>query len=379
MSIVGQRKHGEALVTASGPDVVAVDKDKSEYHNVHVMMADKVPFSCKPGFAEGVEELSAFMKSSATLAQRRETRIALFDTPYAWPLRKARKVFPNLECVGGDPMHACIDMEKYIAQGHKLAKDFRIVIVKFNSEASARFRSCAYFDIGGAPADDADRQERALSVHRLCELHERLHDKTYRFKPYVSHKQYCDDIRAIKHHHAVTCAKLLPRAKGKKTVGDLMDKYMDSTRFHYYQNIIIYRAKSGERCQFGTTPNEAVMNQLKTYNANVFTSTRARCALTLDLFSFGKVLSLHLKKLAPPGMDYASPGSCHSHAMSLLRKGLANGALDIPSATLAQPWAKKRAKKRAGGAVKQYKRPAGAMKRFAQTTDDFKPRKSARR
>ena len=109
-------------------------------------------------------------------------------------------------------------------------------------------------------------------------------------------------------------------------------------RFSYYQNITIYRAKSGESCQFGTTPNEAVMDQLKTYNANVFSSTRERCKLTLDLFSFGKVVSMHLKNLAPPGMTGFGPGSMHSQAMGLFRQGLANGAIDVPTANALKPW-----------------------------------------
>lgn len=65
------------------------------------------------------------------------------------------------------------------------------------------------------------------------------------------------------------------------------------------------------------------MFQLKTYNANVLTSTRARCELTLDLFSFGKVVSMRLKNRVSPGMTKTTPGTCHSHAMGSLRMALA--------------------------------------------------------
>ena len=364
MSVLGQRKHGEAHAVEDMHRNDDGDRDTSGYHNVHVMMADKV-FSCKPGFAEGVEELSEFMKSSATLAQRRKTRIVLFDTPTCWPLTKTRKVFPKVDCVGGDPMHACIDLEKYIAQSHGLSKDFRKVILEFNSEPSARFKSCEYFDVSN-PVCGADTR-RGLSDTRLRELHKRLHEQSYWRKPYVDFKQYCDDIRAITLHHADTCARPLPGSKGRGTFGDLMGKYMDSSRFHYYQNIVIYRAKSGLPCQFGTTPNEAVMFQLESYNANVLRSTRERFESTLDLFSFAKVISMHLKKLAPPGMQGYSPGTCYSHAMSLLRQGLANGGIDIPASAQQQ------------SGRKTMKRPVGTKKRAADTRTHAKPAKRPRR
>ena len=326
LSVVGQNRHGGQ----------GGEKDPSALRCVHVMMAQQVPFSCKPGYAEGVPELAAFMKNSTTPSQRRETEIALFDTPYAWPLEKARRVFPNLKCVGGDPMHACIDLEKYVNAGCGLAKDFRKVILKFNTEPTPRFKAQRYFDIGVDTVETAPLGGTSPSL--LKAAYNRLQQKAYRDKPYLSYKQYCADIQAIKHHHGNICSRRLRGSKGDKTVGDAMSKYMDMKRFFYYQNIIIYRAKSGESCQFGTTPNEAVMFQLKTYNANVLSSTRERCKLTLDLFSFGKVVSMHLKNLAPPGMIHSGPGSCHSHAMGLFRQGLANGSIHIPTTDALKQW-----------------------------------------
>ena len=76
---------------------------------------------------------------------------------------------------------------------------------------------------------------------------------------------------------------------------------------------------------------------------------------------------LYSTRLAP-GVQVV-PGSCHSHAMSLLRKGLANGTLDIPSTSITQPWARKRARKR----------PAGAMEKSALAKGRATSRKRARR
>ena len=148
-------------------------------------------------------------------------------------------------------------------------------------------------------------------------------------------------------------------------MGDLMNKYMDSTRFHYWHNIVVYRAKSGESCQFGTSPNEAVMFQLKSYNANVLSSTRARCSLTLDLFSLGKVISMHLKKRAPPGMEKVGPGSCHAQAMSLFRRAIVSGSVCLPEAQLNTLWTRgQRCRKRPARALSQAppRKRAKAMK-----------------
>ena len=57
-------------------------------------------------------------------------------------------MFPNLKCVGGDPMHAVFDLEHHVSESSKLAKDFRRIFVKFNSDATPRFRQERYFDIG---------------------------------------------------------------------------------------------------------------------------------------------------------------------------------------------------------------------------------------
>ena len=158
---------------------------------------------------------------------------------------------------------------------------------------------------------------------------------------------------AVKHYHRKICSKRRRGAKKGKTVGHEMDKYLAFERFGYYQNIIIYRAKSGKSCQFGTTSAEAIMFELKTYNSNVLTSTRERCKLTLDLFSFGKVVSMHLKKLAPPGRATKNPGSCHSHAMSLFRVGLANGTVRIPSTEKVQKWDASVSRKRPAAAFSE--------------------------
>ena len=73
----------------------------------------QVPVLCEAGYGEGVRELSAVLRSSGTPSQRQETEIALFDTPDKWGIKKARVIFPNLKCVGGDPLHAWMDLVKH--------------------------------------------------------------------------------------------------------------------------------------------------------------------------------------------------------------------------------------------------------------------------
>ena len=51
----------------------------------------------------------------------------------------------------------------------------------------------------------------------------------------------------------------------------------------------------------------------------------------MGLFSFAKVVCMHLTKAPPPGMDDIGPGSCHAYATALFRMGVASGAIDIPN------------------------------------------------
>eukprot|EP00973_Karenia_brevis_P016789 2299108-Karenia_brevis.AAC.1 len=63
---------------------------------------------------------------------------------------------------------------------------------------------------------------------------------------------------------------------------------MTANKFGLYLNIDIYRARSQQDCQFGTLPNEGIMNTIQHFNANVFTSTAMRARLTLGVFTFSK-------------------------------------------------------------------------------------------
>ena len=138
---------------------------------------------------------------------------------------------------------------------------------------------------------------------------------------------------SLLHEHAEVCARPC-RVRGKRcTIGDILSKYMEPAKFLFYWNLALYKVKSGKPCQFGTTPTEVAMSQLKAYNSNVFTSTHERCEVTLDLFSFGKIISTHMKRRAPPGMQDVSPASCHAHAMSILRCHLCDGKIAAPTPT----------------------------------------------
>ena len=96
---------------------------------------------------------------------------------------------------------------------------------------------------------------------------------------------------AKKKHNAKACKK---PARRSGTLGDILDRAMSSGVFGFFLNITIYRAKSGLECQFGSTPNEAIMKQLKSYNANVFTSTSGRAKLTLEMYCFAKVIATYM-------------------------------------------------------------------------------------
>jgi hypothetical protein len=347
LSIVGQPKHGRSKTAI----------DRTELHAVHVQIADGVPVSCKPGYSEGVPELTSFMKSSAPYAKRLETEIALFDTPDKWSMDKIQKIYPNVLCVGGDPLHACMALERTLRESHPLTKDFRKVFIKFKGTHVPSHRRQRYYSV--------EKKKRAqiikpISRREVVNAYERLQEKSYQAKAYRSYRQYYIDIMAIKDKHGSVCAKPVKKGAQKdSTVGDLIDNYSEEKRFFYYQNIVLYRAKSGQNCPFGTTPNEAVMNQLKTYNGNVLLSTAERCRLTLDMFTFGKVVSMHMKRRAPPGMKKVGPGSCHVQAMAILRHAMEQQLVPLPKTTSYNEWRAKNKnskKRKAAGTTTRTKR-----------------------
>ncbi|CAK0812923.1 unnamed protein product, partial [Prorocentrum cordatum] len=276
LAVVGQTSHGKKKD----------DSDRSEFHCVHVMIADGVPVSCKPGHSEGVPELSDFIEANATLAQRRQAEIILFDTPEKWDMQKAQKLFPNLKCVGGDPLHAWMDLVKFIKEGDQLSRDFKKIVLKFNGRPAPSLQAKRYFD-GSQPRGRAHVDFKPCPSD-LRKAYERLQTTAYQEKAYLNHKQYCLDIMAAMSQNERSCQRPLTGRNAQSTVSDLLSRYMAPAKYLYYQNISVYRMRTGLPCQYGATPNEAVMFQLKAYNANVFASTRQRCEFTLDLFTFGK-------------------------------------------------------------------------------------------
>ena len=81
--------------------------------------------------------------------------------------------------------------------------------------------------------------------------------------------------------------------KGKRNgskVGDILDRAMTMTKFGFFQNIVVYKAKSGKECQFGSLPNEGIMSTLKAFNRNVWHQSAERAKLTLVFFTFARVM-----------------------------------------------------------------------------------------
>ena len=144
--------------------------------------------------------------------------------------------------------------------------------------------------------------------------------------------------------NAKACAK---RARREGTIGDIFDRAMTMDTFGFFLNITIYRARSGLECQFGTTPVEAIMKQLKAYNSNVFTSTPTRANLTLDMFTFSKVLTHYMCTQVDGGWPYhGKPSTVNELTYAALRKAIADGSLEMPSVAHIPSYQSKRVTKR---------------------------------
>ncbi len=345
LPIVGQAKHGQSKTTS--PD---------EIHCAHVLLADRTPISCQPGYAEGVPELSEVVKKGMTKARRDQAEIFLVDTPAKWTLKKVRALFVNVHCLAGDPLHVSFNVEKFVRFSSQLARDCRVVFHKFAKPPASVHQSMQYYNgesIAGAPLPAAPN-----SV--LDRAYARLHSEKYREKAYLSHKQYCVDILAVKKHNAKACLK---RARRQGTVGQILDRAMGMDTFGYFVNIAIYKAKTGLDCQFGTTPNEAIMRQLKGYNANVFTSTPGRAKVTLELFCFARVLARFMRSRRQIAWPFnGSPSAVCEITFAMLREVLAAGTMAIPDATTLASYEHKRAMKR----LRVKKRPASQHKGTAK-------------
>ena len=178
----------------------------------------------------------------------------------------------------------------------------------------------------------------------LDRAYARLHTQVYKEKAYVNFEQYCFDLLAVKKHNAKACAK---RARRDGTIGDILDRAMTMDTFGFFLNLVIYRAKSGLGCQFGSTPNEAIMKQLKSYNSNVLTSTANRANLTLDMFCFTKVMTHYMRTQVENTWPYnGTPSSVGEITYAVLRKMIADGDLKKPSLTHSVPHKSKRVLKR---------------------------------
>ena len=170
LSVVGQTSHGRKNSAA----------DRSELHCVHVMVADGVPVACKPGFSEGVPELARFMRSNTCLSQRSQTEIVLFDSPEKWGLQDVQKLFPNVKCVGGDPLHAWMHLAKFVKEGDQLCRDIKKVMLKFNGKPAPTLKTKRYFDVGQRRGQHQGNFE--ARPFELRKAYDRIQTSTYQKK-----------------------------------------------------------------------------------------------------------------------------------------------------------------------------------------------------
>jgi hypothetical protein len=216
------------------------------------------------------------------------TDFFLIDTPYHWYFETAREVFMYLKCVGGDPFHPCFAIESVLSYSSPLRKDARIIFGKFNKAPTQQHAQLQYYHrrirINRAPDVEAYNVSSAI----LDQAYDRLHRESYKEKPYVNFRQFSIDIQSVMAKNVAACKRPL---KGESSVGDVLKNNCTIERFGFFQNIVIYRARSGKDCQLGTSANEAFNSQLKGYNANVYASTRERVELTLELFTVSKFIT----------------------------------------------------------------------------------------
>eukprot|EP00959_Pyramimonas_sp_CCMP1952_P368502 7719078-Pyramimonas_sp.AAC.1 len=88
------------------------------------------------------------MGSNASLSRRSQTGTALFDSPEKWGIQGMQKLFPNVKCAGGDPLHAWAHLARFVEGGDQLCRDIKKVKLKFNGASTPTQQNMRYIDVG---------------------------------------------------------------------------------------------------------------------------------------------------------------------------------------------------------------------------------------
>ena len=182
--------------------------------------------------------------------QHSETEIFLVDTPWNWSIQDAREAFKKAKCVGGDPLYPCFNVEACIRRGSTIAKDVRAIFSKFNQKPTNKHADMRYHHKGKAVNAD----EASVGVTALDNAYIRLHTEAYQSKPYSSYRQFDIDIKAVKAKNPIACNRKIKGGRRSGTIGKFLTNFSTRERFVFFMSIVIYRAKSKQWCQFGSTP-----------------------------------------------------------------------------------------------------------------------------
>ena len=180
-----------------------------------------------------------------------------------------------------------------LRHGSRIFRDVRAVLVKFNATPTPKHASMNYYH---QRRSTAIRAEGPMGPAIIANAYQRLQIESYKEKGYASYRQFYIDMQAVMVNNADTCKR---RLKSGLTVGETLRNGSTRERFGFYVNIAVYRAKTGRRAQFGTTPVEGINRQLKGSNANVYKSTRERIELTLEWFTVSKLFTNFLTTQFP--------------------------------------------------------------------------------
>ena len=303
-STMYQPKHGKHVKSFRS------ETNRGELHAVHTCMTRSGALAGAVAlYSEGLPQvLSALLQSTDPYSS--DVEVIFSDSPSTLDVPAVFQNFANLRCIAGDPLHRVFEIESCIApQASPLAKYMRLLHSKFTPKSS--FHLCLegppFSKTRGAAAAFTAREAKLLSDGVSAQLGARLVAKlqagTYADEPFASRYEYLQMLAALV---ATRAADMQKRHKKGYSVRTIFRRSMGSTASEYLLNGMRYICQMrGSRLQGGreipgTTTNESLHRELRSWGKDVWSQLPDRAVFVLAFFLCAKMISACQKLFFPP-------------------------------------------------------------------------------
>ena len=288
MNILYQVPHGSRIseTVGQGRDARVLLSVRSADSIIHLHVAPN----------EGIEHQRIALNSAVGDHRPRDTRLLLSDSPLILDVPAIYQDFESLECIGGDPLHVALRLEKASNQKKNLlSKGVRACMSKLRNGYSD---NRAYYKRGMAVPCHLDfdealqRMSDSIASRRVRRI---LKDADYMKAPYRTASELVRDITAT---WCKSCPKdIVKIAKNKTTVLASLKASMSAEQVEYLLNYARFISRNQDvPVPYGTTGNEAFHNELKGFFRCVYTPKRRYVKSLVDVIAAVKSVSGFLQK-----------------------------------------------------------------------------------